>query len=80
VTYQQSHPEAVSSRSWLTALLLCFFLGVVGAHRFYTGKTGTAILMIVTCGGAGVWTLIDLIMIIVGSFKDSEGLPVKNQG
>lgn len=74
------YPEAVSSRSWLVALLLCLFLGTIGVHRFYTGKIGTGVLMILTCGGAGVWTLIDLIMIIVGSFKDAEGRPVKNQG
>lgn len=77
---QQSSPSgAVSSRNWLTAVLLSFFLGVVGAHRFYAGKTGTAILMIVTCGGVGVWTLIDFIMILIGNFKDAEGLPIKNQ-
>ncbi|PDP86890.1 hypothetical protein CQJ94_14845 [Glycomyces fuscus] len=80
MTYPQPHPEAVSSRNWLVALLLCLFLGTIGVHRFYTGKIGTGVLMILTCGGVGVWTLIDLIMIIVGSFKDAEGLPVKNQG
>jgi TM2 domain-containing membrane protein YozV len=79
-TMQQHVPsEPVSSRNWLTAVLLSFFLGVVGAHRFYAGKTGTAILMIVTCGGVGVWALIDFIMILVGNFRDAEGLPIKNQ-
>ncbi|RKS05486.1 TM2 domain-containing membrane protein YozV [Nocardiopsis sp. Huas11] len=77
---QQPYPsEPLSSRNWLTAVLLAFFLGVVGAHRFYVGKTGTAILMIVTCGGAGVWTLIDFIMLLLGNFRDAEGLPIKNQ-
>ncbi|WP_304451791.1 TM2 domain-containing protein [Nocardiopsis sp. YSL2] len=78
---QQHFPsEAVSGRNWLTTVLLAFFLGFVGAHRFYAGKTGTAILMIVTCGGVGVWTLIDFIMILLGNFKDAEGLAIKNQG
>ncbi|KOX20921.1 TM2 domain-containing protein [Nocardiopsis sp. NRRL B-16309] len=77
---QQHNPsEALSSRNWLTTVLLAFFLGFVGAHRFYAGKTGTAILMIVTCGGVGVWTLIDFIMILIGNFKDAEGLTIKNQ-
>ena len=63
----------ISQKSRLVALLLCFFLGGLGIHRFYVGKTGTGILMILTLGGLGIWTLIDLIMILVGSFKDKDG-------
>ena len=62
-----------SQKSRLTALLLCFFLGGLGIHRFYTGKAGTAILQILTFGGFGLWVLIDLIMIASGSFKDKYG-------
>jgi TM2 domain-containing membrane protein YozV len=58
---------------WMIALLLCIFLGGLGAHRFYAGKIGTAILMIVTLGGVGIWWLIDLITIIVGKFRDKNG-------
>ena len=57
----------------LPAFLLCFFLGIFGAHRVYVGKIGTAVLQIVTLGGLGIWSLIDLIMIIVGAFTDKEG-------
>ena len=77
--YAQPHPEPVSPKSWFTTVLLSFFLGGFGAHRFYAGKIGTAILMIFTCGGVGIWALIDFIMVLVGSFKDSDGLPIKNQ-
>ena len=55
------------------AALLCFFLGGLGAHRFYVGKVGTALLMILTLGGFGIWLLIDFIMILTGGFKDKEG-------
>lgn len=57
----------------LPAALLCFFLGVFGAHRFYVGKVGTGILQLLTFGGFGIWAFIDFIMIVVGSFRDSEG-------
>jgi TM2 domain-containing membrane protein YozV len=63
----------ISPKSRLVALLLCFFLGMLGVHRFYVGKIGTGILMILTFGGLGIWALIDLIIIVVGSFKDKEG-------
>ena len=66
-----------SEKGFWPTLLLCFFLGSLGIHRFYVGKIGTGILMIITLGALGIWTLIDLIMIAVGSFKDKKGLPIK---
>ncbi|MEE9574485.1 MAG: TM2 domain-containing protein, partial [Gammaproteobacteria bacterium] len=53
--------------------LLCFFLGIFGAHRFYVGKIGTGIAQILTLGGLGIWALYDFIMIIIGKFTDAEG-------
>jgi len=61
-----------SNKKMVVAALLCFFLGMIGVHRFYVGKVGTGILMIFTLGGFGIWALVDLIMIITGSFKDKE--------
>jgi len=66
-----------SEKNWLVTLLLCFFLGGLGAHRFFVGKIGTGIVMLVTLGGFGIWSLIDLIVIIIGKFKDSEGNLIK---
>ena len=60
-------------QDWLTTLLLCFFLGVFGIHRFYTGHTAIGVVQLLTLGGCGIWALIDFIMIIVGSFKDAKG-------
>ena len=62
-----------SDKRMVPALLLCFFLGFIGVHRFYVGKVGTGILMLVTAGGVGIWVIVDFVMICVGSFKDKEG-------
>lgn len=67
----------MSEKNFVAALLLCFFLGSLGVHRFYVGKIGTGILMLITLGGFGIWSLIDFIMIAVGKFKDSDGNFIK---
>ncbi len=67
-----------SDKNWLATLLLCLFLGGIGVHRFYVGKVGTGILQLITFGGCGIWTLIDLIMIITGSFTDKDGNKITN--
>jgi TM2 domain-containing membrane protein YozV len=66
----------ISPKSRLVALLLCFFFGILGVHRFYVGKVGTGVLQLVTIGGCGIWAMIDFILIAVGSFTDKEGLRV----
>ncbi len=63
---------------WLMTLLLCWFLGVFGIHRFYTGHTGIGVVQLLTLGGCGIWTLIDFIIIIIGNYKDADGNPIKN--
>lgn len=70
-------PE-ISKRSRGVALGLCFFGGIFGLHRFYVDKTKTAIAMILTFGGMGIWYLYDLVLIAAGEFRDSEDLPVRN--
>ncbi len=70
--------EQKSDKGFVAMILLCFFFGGLGVHRFYAGKIGTGILMLVTLGGLGIWTLIDFIVIVTGSFKDNEGRYIKN--
>lgn len=109
--FKQSNGGEVSEKKLLIAGLLCFFLGWLGIHRFYVGKIGTGILMIILfilslfllllsllssllslfffpailisillaifSSIFGIWILIDLILILVGSFTDNKGLPIK---
>ncbi len=65
--------KEISPKLRLTALLLGIFLGVMGIHRFYVGKIGTGILMLLTFGGFGLWSLVDWIIIASGGFKDKQG-------
>jgi hypothetical protein len=63
-----------SPKSKVAVILLAFFLGVLGVHRFYVGKVGTGILQLLTFGGLGIWVLIDFIIAVCGNFRDSDGL------
>jgi TM2 domain-containing membrane protein YozV len=65
-------PAAGGSKSQLVALLLCLFVGGFGIHRFYLGYPLIGVLQILTLGGLGIWTLIDLIMIITGSLQPKD--------
>jgi len=71
VSYEPDRP--LSAYSGLVALLLCFFAGYLGIHRFYVGKIGTGILWLITGGLFGAGWLIDLIVIACGRFRDYRG-------
>lgn len=67
-----------SDKSALVALLLAIFVGALGVHRFYVGKIGTGVLWLLTGGIFGIGALVDIILIAVGSFTDSDGKKLTN--
>ena len=71
--YGQQQPEG---KDWLTTLLLCLFLGPLGIHAFYAGNMAFGVIQLLTGGGCGFWTLIDLILILCGKYTDGEGHPL----
>ena len=74
---KSSNNLPAGDKEWLIAMILCWFLGILGMHRFYTGHMGIGIIQLLTLGGCGIWTLIDFIMIASGNFKDSDGQLLK---
>lgn len=74
-----SEPQA-SKRSRGVALGLCIVGGVFGLHRFYVDKRKSAIAMILTIGGMGIWWLYDVVLLAAGEFRDSHDLPLKYWG
>ena len=71
-----SHPN-YSDKEWMTALLLSIFLGHFGIDRFYLGYTTLGIVKLLTFGGCGVWTLIDIILIAMNNMPYADGRPLK---
>lgn len=67
----------ISRKRKNVALLLCLFLGGIGAHHFYVGKVGTGLIYLFTLGLFGFGWLIDFILIVIGAFRDEFDLPLK---
>jgi TM2 domain-containing membrane protein YozV len=88
--YAAPAATGISPKSKTAAALLAFFLGQLGIHRFYAGKVGTGIVMLLltiigyatiafvvgffVLAAVGIWILVDFIMILMGKFKDKNGL------
>jgi hypothetical protein len=73
VALRSDSPLNAEGKDWLTTLLLCFFLGYLGVHRFYTNSAGIGVAQLLTLGGCGIWTLIDFILILTGGYSDGSG-------
>src|SRR5699024_8556234 len=69
------HQPFVGQKSFLATWLLSWLLGGLGADRFYLGKIGTGVLKLITFGGLGLWSLIDLIPARTGAGNDNLAPP-----
>jgi hypothetical protein len=70
-------PGIFSDKDWLTTLLISFFLGQLGIDRFLLGYTTLGVLKLITCGGCGLWWLIDVILVATGGMTDADGRPLR---
>ena len=67
---------SITDNIFFLTLLLAIFLGTLGIHRFLNRRIISGIFMLLTFGGMGLWWLIDIILIVTGNFKDSNGIPI----
>ncbi|MBY0244008.1 MAG: TM2 domain-containing protein [Sphingobacteriaceae bacterium] len=71
---QLSSPAAASAdKSQIIALVLVLLVGGLGIHRFYLGYPVAGVIQLLTLGGCGIWSLIDLIRIVTGDLKPNGG-------
>ena len=64
--------EEKQAQSKIVMIIVCWLLGGLGIHRLMMGYSNWW-LMLLTAGGCGIWTLIDLVKIITGSMGMADG-------
>ena len=74
---EKNYTIRTSDRSKKVALILCIFLGFLGAHDFYLGRIGSGILKLFTANIFVVGWVYDIVKIATGTYKDGAGAPVR---
>lgn len=69
-------PVGAPAKSFMTTWILALLLGSFGVDRFYLGKIGTGIAKLLTAGGFGIWSIVDLIITLTGNARDKQGRPL----
>lgn len=71
-------PGLFSTKSWIVAIVLSVHVGWLGVDRFYVGHVGLGVLKLLTCGGVGVWWLVDIVLFALDRIRDKQGLALQH--
>ena len=56
--------QTIQFKDPTTSLLISIFAGNLGIDRFYIGDVGMGVGKLLTCGGLGIWTIVDWFLIM----------------